>query len=281
MLDHRLADIDAYVAFLSGSNLPVLRHTRRQLDTACADLERVSGKDISGIVLRDPLLAVKVLYYIQPFRGKALRSEITTIGGAIMMLGIEPFVRKFEDLPTIEDRLSDHPEAVLGAVKLIRRVQRAAHYAHDWAIWRHDLNIEEVTIAALLHDLAEILIWCFAPTLALEIQRRQHADRSLRSATVQQEVLGVELRDLQVALCRAWHLPELLQMLMDDAHAEQHRVQNVSLAVNLARHSANGWDDAALPDDYRQIGELLGLTPDAVMKRVGAPIAAEADPTDP
>jgi HD-like signal output (HDOD) protein len=281
MLDHRLADIDAYVAFLSGSNLPVLRHTRRQLDTVCADLERVSGKDISGIVLRDPLLAVKVLYYIQPFRGKALRSEITTIGGAIMMLGIEPFVRKFEDLPTIEDRLSDHPEAVLGAVKLIRRVQRAAHYAHDWAIWRHDLNIEEVTIAALLHDLAEILIWCFAPTLALDMQRRQHADRSLRSATVQQEVLGVELRDLQVALCRAWHLPELLQMLMDDAHAEQHRVQNVSLAVNLARHSANGWDDAALPDDYRQIGELLGLTPEAVMKRVGAPIPAEPDPTEP
>lgn len=276
MLEHRLVDIDAYVSFLSGSNLPVLRHTKRQLDAAFADLDRVSGKDISSIVLRDPLLAVKVLYYIQPFRGKALRSEITTIGGAVTMLGIEPFMRKFEDLATLEDRLCDHPEAVLGAVKLIRRVQRAAHYAHDWAIWRHDFNVEEVTIAALLHDLAEILIWCFAPTLAIEIRRRQQADHSLRSAAAQQEVLGIELRSLQLALCRAWHLPELLQTLMDDGHSETHRVQNVVLAVNLARHSANGWDDAALPDDYRQIGVLLGLSTEAVMKRVGAPVADDS-----
>lgn len=276
MLDHPLADIDAYIAFLSGSNLPVLRHTRRQLDAVCANLDRVSVKDISSIVLRDPLLAVKVLYYIQPFRGKALRSEITTIGGAVAMLGIEPFVHKFEGLPTVEDRLGDHPEAVLGAVKLIRRLQRAAHFACDWAIWRHDLNLEEVMIAALLHDLAEILIWCFAPTLAIEIQRRQHADSRLRSAEAQQQVLGIELRGLQLALCRAWHLPELLQMLMDDGHSEQHRVQNVILAVNLARHSSNGWDDPALPDDYRQIGDFLGLTVEAVMKRVGAPTPADS-----
>jgi hypothetical protein len=32
------------------------------------------------------------------------------------------------------------------------------------------------------------------------------------------------------------------------------------LAVNLARHSANGWDDAALPDDYRDIGDLLHIS---------------------
>jgi hypothetical protein len=55
-----------------------------------------------------------------------------------------------------------------------------------------------------------ILLWCFAPDLAIEIRSRLQADRSLRSASVQQEVLGFPLAELQLALCHAWHLPELL-----------------------------------------------------------------------
>lgn len=274
MLKQPLADVDAYVAFLSGSEMPVLRHTRRQLEEAFAKLDRISGKDISRIVLRDPLMAVKVLYYIQPFQGKTLRSDITTIGSAIMMLGIEPFFDKFADLPTIEERLRDHPEAILGVVQLVRRVQQAARYAYDWALWRHDLNAEEVALAALLHDLAELMIWVFAPTLAIEMRRRQRMDHGLRSSAVQTQVLGVELADLQLALCRAWHLPELLRVLIDSAHQDHPRVRNVTLAVDLARHSANGWNDAALPDDYLAIGRLLGLSVDSVMARVGAPVQA-------
>ena len=47
-------------------------------------------------------------------------------------------------------------------------------------------------------------------------------------------------------------------------------VRNVILAVNLARHSANGWDDAALPDDYDEIGRLLHLNSDDIKTIVGA-----------
>lgn len=51
-------------------------------------------------------------------------------------------------------------------------------------------------------------------------------------------------------------------MLMDGVHTAHPRVCNAVLAVNLARQSAHGWDDAALPDDYAAIGELLRITPD-------------------
>lgn len=271
MIDHHLPSLNAYVEYLTGADLPVLRHTRRQLDEARADSDRVTARQLSQIVLQDPLMAVKVLYYIQPFRGRSLRSDITTVGGAIMMLGIEPFFNKFSDLVTVEDRLADQPEALLGAIRTIRRVQRAAHWANDWALWRHDLNIEEVTMATLLHDLAEILAWCFAPSLSIEVQRRQRADRTLRSATAQEAVFGITIRDLQIALNRAWHLPELLQRLTDDNQDEIRRVRNVVLATNLARHSANGWDDAALPDDFREIADLLGISVDAVVERLGIP----------
>jgi len=158
MIDHRLPSLNAYVEYLTGADLPVLRHTRRQLEEAHADSDRVTARQLSQIVLQDPLMAVKVLYYIQPFRGKSLRTDITTVGSAIMMLGIEPFFNKFSDLVTVEERLADQPEALLGAVRTIRRVQRAAHWANEWALWRHDLNSEEVAMATLLHDLGEILV---------------------------------------------------------------------------------------------------------------------------
>jgi HD-like signal output (HDOD) protein len=271
MIDHRLPSLNAYVEYLTGADLPVLRHTRRQLEEARADSDRVTARQLSQIVLQDPLMAVKVLYYIQPFRGKSLRTDITTVGSAIMMLGIEPFFNKFADLVTVEERLADQPEALLGAIRTIRRVQRAAHWASEWAHWRHDLNAEEVTMATLLHDLAEILAWCFAPKLAIEVQRRQQADRALRSATAQEQVFGITVHDLQLALNRAWHLPELLQRLTDHNQDEIRRVRNVILAVDLARHAANGWTDAALPDDFRAIADLLNLSVEAVVERAGVP----------
>ena len=271
MLTEPLLDLDAWVNFFSGEEMPVLRQTARRLEEARQNIDSISGRDIATIVLQDPLMAVRVLAYIQSFSGNRLRSDITTIGNAIMMLGIEPFFKKFEAPLTLEATLKNEPQALLGLLQVVRRAQRASHYAHGWAFERHDMNVEEVTLAALLHDLAEILLWCFAPKLAVEIRNRQQADKTLRSATAQEQVLGVHLFDLQQALCHAWGLPELLSTLMDDANAELPRVRNVILAVNLARHSASDWNDAALPDDLAGIEKLLHIDRETLLARLDIP----------
>ena len=271
MLDQPLHDLDAWVRFFSSAEIPILRKTARRLEEARQNSDRVNGRDIAAIVLQDPLMAIRVLAYIHPFRGKHLRSDITTIANAVMMLGIEPFFTHFESPATIEAMLKDEPQALLGVLQVIRRVQRASNYAHDWAFERHDLNIEEVALAALLHDLAEILLWCFAPRLAIKIRDLHLADKTLRSATAQQQVLGFPLFDLQRALCTAWHLPELLSTLMDDDNAFQPRVRNVILAVNLARHSSSDWTDAALPDDFIAIEKLLHIKRETLLSRLNIP----------
>jgi len=74
--------------------------------------------------------------------------------------------------------------------------------------------------------------------------------------------------EMQRQLTVEWRLPALLLNLLDPAQANTARVRNVMLAVNLARHSAHGWDDAALPDDYREIGALLRLNADQVVELV-------------
>lgn len=280
MLDHALPDIESWVLLFSNNSLPVLRITKRRMEEMRANLDRVDAREIARVVLQDPVMTVRVLAYIQPFRGRSLQHDITTIGGAVMMAGVEPFFRQFETLYTIEEQLHDAgPQALLGVLQIIRRAQRAADYAQEWATWRHDLNMEEVRIAALLHDLAEILVGCSAPVLRLRIAELQQADPSLRSAVAQTQVLGFPLIDLQRELCRVWHLPELLQTLIDDNHVKEPRAENVTLAVRLARHSAHGWTDAALPDDYEEIAQLLNISVEAVRQRLGLE-AAEACETD-
>ena len=271
MTEHSLKDIDDWVAFFGSNEMPILRQTARKLEQARQNVDTISGRDIASIVLQDPLMAVRVLAYIQPFTGKHLRSEITTIANAVMMLGVEPFFRKFEAPNTIEAMLKDEPQALLGVLQVIRRVQRASRYAHDWAFERHDMNNEEVALAALLHDLAEILLWCFAPALASEIRDKMQKDKTLRSTVAQQEVLGFPLVELQKALCSAWHLPELLSTLMDDSNAHLPRVQNVTLAVNLARHSTDDWTNAALPDDFAAIEKLMHIDRQTLLSRLGIP----------
>ena len=183
---------------------------------------------------------------------------------------MNPFYEQIPARPIVEDLLRGNIEALTGFLRVVRRSRRAAAFATEWAAQRVDLHYEDIRIAALLHDLAELLMWCFAPDRMLDVRRRQLQDSTLRSRAAQEAVFGVALADLQAGLARMWVLPELLLKLMDDACSNEPRVRNVMLAVDLARHSADGWADAALPDDYARIADLLRVRPDEVKAMVGA-----------
>lgn len=277
MITAPFASLDAWVAYLGEVRVPVLRHTAKQIAEFAADEDSVGERALAATVLHDPLLSVQVLAYIEAHRRRSQNADITTVEHAILMLGIGPFFRAFSELPVVEDQLRPFPDALLGLLRVVGRARSSAQHAREWAIARHDLDVEEITVAALLHDIAEILLWCFAPELSLRIRALQRAQKGLRSESAQRAVLGITILDLQLALARAWHLPSLLQDLMDDRHAENPRVKNVALAVRLARHKANGWGDPALPDDYREIAALLRIPVEDTMGRIGVPV--EARPT--
>ncbi len=279
MLDHPLQDIDAWVLLFSNNSMPILRVTKRRLDDLRAHIDDVDARDLARVIVQDPMMTARVFAFTHSIGSRSLQREITTVASAVMMMGIEPFFNTFNDLTTIEGMLKgEDKHALLGVLQIIRRAQRAADYAQEWAIWRNDVNMEEVRIAALLHDLAELLVWTFAPSLGLEIHAQQLAHPDLRSCDAQRNTLGMTFQEIQEALCRTWHLPELLQNLINE-NSTNLRERNVSLAVRLARHSAHGWDNPALPDDYIEIGQLLNLSPEAVRQRIGVdPMPArEAD----
>ena len=50
----------------------------------------------------------------------------------------------------------------------------------------------------------------------------------------------------------------------------QTSARTVALAARLARHTAHGWDNPAIPDDVTEIADLLNLSPAATLGLVSA-----------
>jgi HD-like signal output (HDOD) protein len=270
-IELKARDIKAWVDFICSAEIPVLKQTAREIARLQEDEDKLSARAITSVVLNDPMMVFRVLSYSQKHKSKHQLQDLLQVEQAVLMMGTTTFFRDIPPNFLVEDALKNNLTALTHLLKLIRRAHRAAYFSADWATHLADLHAEEVRIAALLHDLAEMLMWCFAPDKMNTIYAMQHADKTLRSNVVQQEVLGFVLHDLQKELVEIFQLPPLLSKLMQDGTSHEQRVRNVTLAVNLARHSANGWDDAALPDDYHDIAELLRLDIDRTMHIIGVP----------
>jgi HD-like signal output (HDOD) protein len=277
MQQQKVTGLTGWIGFLSQAQIPVLKQTARDLNELQQDTHNCGAREVADAISSDPMFTVKLLRYLQQHKRRSQTNEVVEVEQALIMLGVDTFFSKIPAQPLVQELMLGQTEALIQLLHVVRRSQRASEYARDWSIRLNNLRYEEVRIAALLHDLAEMLLWIYAPKDMLLIHNTQMKDKSLRSRTVQEQVLGFALVALQKALVIEWGLPGLLLTLMDGANTDQPRVRNVVLAVNLSRHSANGWDDAALPDDFRDIGELLRISATDAMSLVAPADAVECD----
>lgn len=266
-IDRPLRDLGAWVAYFRDAPIPVLDATAEAIRAFAENEDAVDAHLLAETVSADPLMTLNLLAHV----GSTARrqTDVETVTGALVLLGIGPFFRRFRDLPTVSSQLAELVEpamALKGMLAVLERTRRAARFALGFAAHRMDPDAAVIHEAALLHDLAELLLWCHAPLLAMEITQRLRGTPGLRSLQAQHAVLGIALADLQQALMKAWRLPALLIRLDDERHADSAQVRNVALAVRLARHTAQSWDNPAVPDDLTEIGELLQLGRDPTLK---------------
>jgi HD-like signal output (HDOD) protein len=263
-----LADLAAWTGHFRRAEIPVLRETIEALDALRANEERTDANSIGEMIGGDPLMTLKVLAYVSDHRGRSVVTEPETVIAALVMMGIPPFFRAFAAAASVEDRLAASPEALTGLQQVLRRAHRGARFALGLAVHRTDPHAATVHAAALLHEFAEMLLWCHAPALALRIRALQDADPTLRSNVAQRHVLGVELDQLQQALVAAWRLPSLLAEGAREPQAGQIGARAVALGSRLARHTAAGWENAAVPDDIAEVAALLNVSAAAALELV-------------
>ena len=258
--------VAAWVTRLKLESLPILAPTAETLEVLRVNEDTVDAHMLAEAIANDPLMTLKVLGHVGAMRIGRDGSDTETATEALVMLGITPFFRCFGPQTVVDDVLADWPEALAGFNRVLRRAHRAANFAISFAVHRMDHDAAVIHEAALLHDFAELLLWLYAPALALQIGRRQLADPALRSAQVQHEVLQMDLTDLQHELMLRWRLPAMLVRITDPHRANDGQVRNVLLAIRVARHSSTGWDNPALPDDVREIAALLNMAAEPTLR---------------
>jgi len=275
MIDHPLPHLEAWSQALRDVDMPVLPTSVLRVQELQAIEERTGAMDahtLAQALGHDPLMTLKVLAHVSRYCTRLSIEPPETLTGAIVMQGIGPFFTAFCHLRDVDEQLRDHPDAMIGLHRVVRRCRRAAHFAVHFAMHRQDEDATVVQEAAMLHGFAELLLWCEAPQLMCAVAQELAADHTLRSADVQRARLGVSLAELSQHLMRAWQLPDLLIRCTDERHADHPQVRNVLLAVRIARHTQYGWDapnaQAALPDDLHELASLLNISYESAARKI-------------
>jgi len=271
MIDFPFPGTAAWVEHFKEVELPILRLTSTRLAELRDSADVINTRELANIIAHDPLMTLRIFRFMKENRSRSQNAEITTIERSLMMIGTQRFYDSCQDLPIIEHQLKGYPKAMLGLLKVIARSRQASIWARDWALLRQNTRFEEISLAALLHDFVEILMHCFAPNLATTVRERLASHPGLRTRAVQEEVFGAPPQEIMRELIGLWGLPELLLSLLDPADADTANVRNVNLAVDLARHTATGWQNPALQDDLPAISELVHLDRGNLLERLGAP----------
>jgi HD-like signal output (HDOD) protein len=255
-----LGSLGAWATAFVWEQLPVLSATVAEIERLRRMEDDVDAHRLSDVISRDPFLTVKLFAYLAKRRPGREETVPETVTGCLLMLGIPPFFAHFTGLRTVESVLSADAAAVDGLGAVLDRSQRASDFALAFAVHRMDHDAPLIHSAALLHEFTEMLLWLKAPRLAGEIARRQRILPQLRSSDAQRAVLKVSLAELQQELMTRWYIPQALTSLINPELAgSSAQALTVELATRVARHSAKGWDNPAIPDDVRDIAELLQI----------------------
>jgi HD-like signal output (HDOD) protein len=244
--------IDQWVSYLRDKEIPVLSRSQAAMqvlrDEPPEEHERMSPRELTDFVYSDPYLALKLLCNAEHRRSRRLGQETTTALAAVLQLGYDDMVHLVCDSATTDD-------AQAGANHCVAHAVMSAHIARAWAIYRADVSPDEVTLAALLSDAGELLLWHFAPELPLKAEAELHSGRAQRTLKAQQQALGFTFKQLTLALAQAWELPALIGMLIRGTDTP--RANIARLAIDTARHILADTHNAALPSDLVNIHAVV------------------------
>ena len=258
--------ISEWVQRLSNLDLPVLRSTSAELAGLAPRQDRISAGEIDDVILLDPLMAIKVLRHVNRVRRSRLSSQITTVEHAVMMLGVYPFFNLFAVNPLVEDYFSGKKEALDYLMALFCRAQHGAYQARDWALLRQDIESEEVYVAALMCNMAEMLLLCTDPDAVLRMNVL--VAKGVSPVEAQQTTFGFELKNLQAALVTEWRISEILEDMNLPNVSAKPRLMSVSIACQLAQDAENGWYGESMTAHMEKIADVLHHSVDEMTARI-------------
>jgi HD-like signal output (HDOD) protein len=220
--------VGQWAAYFENQALPVMRRSKllmTQLESR--EGEMLAPRDLSEIVLQDPLLCLCLLREAERRKSHRLDHETTTALGAIMQVGVDEFRTLLHSSPEVDENNQ-------GLLEVEMHTRFAAQIASVWASGRMDLNPEEVAVAALLASTGDLLLWVYADEIPLKARDELLSGRAQRSAQAQTQSCGFTFKQLTQQCAERWKLPSLLLQLLRGS--ESLRAQLTRTCSNAARH---------------------------------------------
>ncbi|MEZ5659996.1 MAG: HDOD domain-containing protein [Burkholderiaceae bacterium] len=241
-----------------GHGLPMLRVTRRKIDTAWRQPDRVDANMLTEIILRDPLFTLRVLSHANASRSERVVTSPETVCAAILLLGLNAFRRIVDATAVLEDLVGHNRDVSRRIRHLLRRARRAGRIGLTLAVERQDPDALLIYEAALVHDVVEMLIWIVEPAMGESLLEALplHSDPE----QAQRAVLGCTLVEIGMRLLHYWQLPSVLLELSSrpDEHGRSSRI--ASLAIRFAQHAERGWTHASVLDDLKELAALMAIS---------------------
>jgi hypothetical protein len=241
--------VEQWVVFLKDKEIPILPRSRQLLLAEIDSLgDALAPKDMVNLVFGDPFLALKLLRRAEGHRSSTLAHETTTALGSVLQAGFDEIIRTVKT-----SILADDTDSGLNDCEF--RSVIAASIGRHWAAAHADISAEEIAMAALLSESAEMLLWHFAPELPRHSLEELESGRATRTTQAQQQACGFTFKQMTLALTEAWQLPHLITLLIRGSDSLRAKVARI--ATDTARHIVADPQNPAIPADIVAIQELL------------------------
>jgi len=221
-MHHGLAE---WQTFLIDKPLPILMRTKLDVQDLI-DQPQLSITQYVGPILFDAGFSASIFKHVNTQRVNAGRNPLTTLENALSHLGQSAF-QTLLNQAVIYEELNLPPRNAQGYMRTMGQACHAALQAKSWGEQRNAAQFEEVLLAALLQNITELMLWCYADKTMLEIEHACYVDKKSYEAAAKQ-VLGCEMRELAAALAEKWNLPEMVE------EALRSKLDNFTLATGAA-----------------------------------------------
>ena len=251
-MHHGLAE---WQTFLNDKPLPILMRTKLDVQDLI-DQPQLSITQYVGPILFDACFSASIFKHVNTQRVKAGRNPLTTLENALSHLGQSAF-QAFLNKAVIYEELNLPPRNAQGYMRTMGQACHAALQAKSWGEQRNSAQFEEVLLAALLQNITELMLWCYADETMLKIEHACYVEKHSYEAAAKQ-VLGCEMRELAVALAEKWNLPEMVEDGLRSTLDNFTLATGAALASELARVVDVNWYGEAAVNLIERIAKYKG-----------------------
>lgn len=248
-------ELEEWVKKISEYDLPIFKSTLNALSNIIVE-DDTSASELTSVILRDPSLSAKILKFANSSYYNPSHAKTYTVSRAVVLMGFDVVRDIGLSLAVIESFLGAKSRTIVSA--LMAKSFHAATQARNLAREDGEKALEEIFLAALLHNLGEMAFWCVADEELTDTLLTAMKDDQYDEEKAQERILGFKLADLTLALVSRWNMNKILEDSLSVTPSDDSRKKYIYFGVKLAETLPEGMESEKVKKVCLQLAGQLG-----------------------